>query len=140
MQRNFGHLAPGPDWVNYCHMVFYIRFRAKLCLQFSIGIAWGGPLFDWNKRQGSKLRLLFKSFPGPLLKSGVGPVARYGSHQKITSRRPEKMYTSSGMAQRGAIIRVGPKSMGPLFESPPRPLLKSGLGPLGRYGTHQETV
>ena len=30
--------------------------------------------------------------------------------------------------------------MGPLFESPPRPLLKSGLRPLGRYGTHQETI
>ena len=30
--------------------------------------------------------------------------------------------------------------MGPLFESPPRPLLKSGLQPLGRYGTYQETI
>ena len=30
--------------------------------------------------------------------------------------------------------------MGPLFESPPRPLLKSGLQPFGRYGTHQETI
>ena len=30
--------------------------------------------------------------------------------------------------------------MGPLFESPPRPLLKSGLQPLGRYDTHQETI
>ena len=29
---------------------------------------------------------------------------------------------------------------GPLFESPTRQLLKSGLQPLGRYGTHQETV
>ena len=29
---------------------------------------------------------------------------------------------------------------GPLFESPPRPLLKSGLQPLGRYDTHQETI
>ena len=27
--------------------------------------------------------------------------------------------------------------MGPLFESPPRPLLNSGLQPLFRYGTHQ---
>ena len=26
---------------------------------------------------------------------------------------------------------------GPLFESPPRPLLKSDLQPLFRYGTHQ---
>ena len=30
--------------------------------------------------------------------------------------------------------------MGPLFESPPRLLLKSGLQPLARYGTHQETL
>ena len=29
---------------------------------------------------------------------------------------------------------------GPLFESPPRPLLKSGLQLLGRYGTHYETI
>ena len=28
----------------------------------------------------------------------------------------------------------------PLFESPPRPLLKLVLQPLGRYGTHQETI
>ena len=30
--------------------------------------------------------------------------------------------------------------MGPLFESPARPLLKSGLQPLGRYDTHKETI
>ena len=30
--------------------------------------------------------------------------------------------------------------MGPLFESPPRLFLKSGLQPLARYGTHQETI
>ena len=29
---------------------------------------------------------------------------------------------------------------GPLVESPPGPLLKSGLQPLGRYGTIQETI
>ena len=29
---------------------------------------------------------------------------------------------------------------GSLFESPPRASLKSGLQPLGRYGTHQETI
>ena len=54
--------------------VSYVRFPANLCLQFSIGMAWGGPLFksDSNERWGSKLRLLFKSFYGPLLKSGVG--------------------------------------------------------------------
>ena len=30
--------------------------------------------------------------------------------------------------------------MGPLFESSPRPLLKSDLQLLGRYGTHQESI
>ena len=29
---------------------------------------------------------------------------------------------------------------GLLFESPPRPLLKSGMRPLDRYGTCQETI
>ena len=29
--------------------------------------------------------------------------------------------------------------MGPLFESPPKPLLKSGLQSLARYGTHKKT-
>ena len=30
--------------------------------------------------------------------------------------------------------------MGTIFESPPKPLLKSGLEPLGSYGTHQKTI
>ena len=34
----------------------------------------------------------------------------------------------------------GGGEMGPLMEAPPWPLLKSGLQPLGRYGTHQETI
>ena len=61
-----------------------------------LGMAWGGSLFTSvsNKRRGSKLRLLFKSFPLPLLKSGMGPLARYGNHQEIINRRPEQMYTS----------------------------------------------
>ena len=72
----------------------YVRFGVNFCLQFSIGMTWGAPLFepDSNKRRGFKLRLLFKSFPGPLLKSGVGPLARYGNHQEIINRRPEQMY------------------------------------------------
>ena len=77
-------------------VTWYVRFPANLCLQFSIGMAWGGPLFesDLNKRWRFKLRLLFKSFPGPLLKSGVGPLVRYGNHQEIINRRPEQRYTS----------------------------------------------
>ena len=38
---------------------------------------------------------LFESFPGSLLKSGMGPLAIYDSHQEIISRRHEQMYTSS---------------------------------------------
>ena len=48
---------------------------------------------DSNKRWRAKMQPLFESFPGPLLKSGVGPLARYGSHQEIISRRFEQMYT-----------------------------------------------
>ena len=61
-----------------------------------LGLAWGGSLFTSvsNKRCGAKLRLLFKSFLGPLLKSGMGPLARYSNHQETINRRPEQMYTS----------------------------------------------
>ena len=85
------------------------------------------------------------SFPGPLLKS-VGPLVRYGNHQEILSRRLQQMYTSSDtrlewpgegpLFESDSNKRHGAKT-GPLFESSPRPLLKSGLQPLFRYGTHQ---
>ena len=114
-----------------------------------LGMAWGGPLLesDSKKRRESKLRLLFKSFPGAILKSGVGPLARYGYHLEIVSGRPEQMYTLSdtrlewpeGHYSSRTQINAGTKT-GPLFESLPRPLLKSGPQPLGRYGTHQETI
>ena len=89
---------------------------------------------------------IFESFLGPLLKSGVGPLARYGNHQETISRRPEQMYTSSDtrldwpgkgpLFESDSNKRQGAKT-GSLFESLPRPLLKSGLHPLFRYGTHQ---
>ena len=89
---------------------------------------------------------LFESFPGPLLKSGVGPLARYGNHQEIISRRLEQMYTASDtrlewprerpLFESYSNKRQGAKTR-PLFESPPWLLLKSGLQPLLRYGTHQ---
>ena len=64
------------------------------------GLEWlgEGSLFKSvsNKRRGAKLRLLFKSFLGPLLKSGMGPLARYSRHQEIINRRPELMYTQGG--------------------------------------------
>ena len=34
----------------------------------------------------------FQLFPGLLLKSGLGPLARYGTHQKTISGRPEQKY------------------------------------------------
>ena len=33
---------------------------------------------------------IFESFPGPLLKLGMGPLARYGNHQETISRRPNR--------------------------------------------------
>ena len=95
-----------------------------------------------NKRWRAKIQSIFGSFPGPLLKSGVGPSARYGNHQEIISRKLEQIYTSSD--RRLEWPGEGPlfesdsnKRRGSLFEPPSRPLLKSGLQPLFRYGTHQ---
>ena len=109
---------------------------------------WNGLLFklDSNKHWRAKMQPIFESFAGPLLKSGVGPLARYGNHQEIISGRLEQMYTSfdtrlewlgeGPLFESVSNKRQGAK-MGPLFESPPRPLLKSGLQPLFRYGAHQ---
>ena len=94
---------------------------------------WNGLGSDSNKRRGFKQRLLFKSFPGLLLKSGVGPLARYGDHQEIINRRPEQgrcHYSSRTQINaedlNGTTIRVTFKQ-GLLFKSFPGPLLKSGL-------------
>ena len=53
-----------------------------------VGMAWGS-LFklDSNKHWRAKMQPLFESFSGPLLKSGVGSLARCGNHQEIISRR-----------------------------------------------------
>ena len=120
--------------------LIYIRFRANLCLQFSIGMAWGGPLFDSDskKGQGGTTEPPFKSPPRPLLKLCLRPLKRYGTRQEIINMRPEQMYTSSDTelewprdgplyklvsnkrqeVQTAATIQV-------IFG----PLLKSGLGP-----------
>ena len=76
-----------------------------------LGMAWGRSLFTSvsNKRRGAKLRPLFKSFPGPLLKPGMGPLARYSNHQEIINRTPEQMYTSFD-------TRLEWPREGPLFE------------------------
>ena len=70
-----------------------------------------GPLFESNSNKcwRAKVRPLFESFPGPLLKLGMGPLVRYGSHQEIISRRFEQMYTSSD-------TKLGWLEEGPLFE------------------------
>ena len=88
----------------------------------------------------------FESFLGPLLKSGMGPLVRYGNYQETISRRPEQMYTSydtrlewpgeGPIFESDSNKHQGAKT-GPLFESSPRPLLKSGLQPSFRYGIHQ---
>ena len=115
-----------------------------------LGMAWGRSLFTSvsNKRRGAKLRLLFKSFPRPLLKSDMGPLARYSNHQEIINRRPEQMYTS--FDTRFECPRERPlfeldlnkrrAQTGPLFELVPRSLLNSGLLPVDRCGTCQETI
>ena len=66
-------------------------------------------MFDSNKHWSAKMQPLFESFPGPLLKSGVGPLARCGNHQEIISRRLQQMYTSSDTRLEGSGER-------PLFE------------------------
>ena len=83
--------------------------------------------------------LLFESLPRPLLKSGLQPLARCGTHQETISRRHERMYTPSD-------TRLELPEEGLLFESDSNEcsrrgaLLKSYLGPLARYGTHQEAM
>ena len=76
-----------------------------------LGLAWGRSLFTSvsNIRRGARLRLLFKSFPGPLLKSEMGPSVRYSNHQEMINRRPEQMYTSFD-------TRLEWPREGPLFE------------------------
>ena len=66
---------------------------------------------------------IFESFPGPLLKPGVGPLARYGNHQEIISRRFEQMYTSSD-------TRLELPGEGPLFESDSNKRQGGKMGPL----------
>ena len=75
---------------------------------------------------------LFESPPGPLLKSGLQLLARYGTHQETTSRRPEQMHTppdtrlewpgEGPLFQSDLNKRRGAK-VGLLFESPPKPLI-----------------
>ena len=71
-----------------------------------------GPLFTSysNKHRRAKIGPLFESLPGPLLKSGLQPLDRYGTHQETISRRPELMCTWSD-------TRLEWPREGPLFQS-----------------------
>ena len=76
-------------------------------------LEWPGerPLFesDSNKRHGAKTGPLFESLRGSLLKSGLQPLFRYGTHQTISGRL-EQVYLPSDL------ILEWPGE-GPLFES-----------------------
>ena len=70
-----------------------------------------GPLFESNsnKRRGAKTGPLFESTPRPLLKSGLQPLGRCGTHQEAISRRSEQVYLPSDP-------RLEWPGEGPLFE------------------------
>ena len=70
--------------------------------------------------------LLFKSAPRLLLKSGLRPLARYGTCQATISRRPEQMYTSSD-------TRLKWPGEGPLFGSHSH---KRGRAKCGHCSSH----
>ena len=112
-------------------------------------MTWGGPLFgsDSNKRRG-EVRPPFELSPGPLLKSGLEPLARYCNHQITINRRPEQVYLPSDQdwnnLEKGLYLsqtRINARGkMRPRFRLSHGQVLKSDLGPLVRYGTHQETI
>ena len=79
---------------------------------------------------------LFESPPRLLLKSGLQPLARYGTHQETKSRKPEQIIHLtqdwSGLRRGYYLSQTRMNVQGTL--------LNSCLGPLARYGTHQETM
>ena len=62
-----------------------------------------GSLFksNSNKCRGPKMQPRFELSLEPLLKSGLGRLARYGTHQKTITGRPEQKYLSSDPRLRG---------------------------------------
>ena len=81
---------------------------------------------DSNKRWRAKMQPMFESFPGPVLKSSVGPLTRYGNNQETISKRPKQMYISSD-------TRLEWLEDGPLFESDSN---KRQRTKLGHYSSH----
>ena len=51
---------------------------------------------DSNKRWRAEMQPIFESFPGPLLKSGVRPLARYGNHQETISLHLTQNWSGPG--------------------------------------------
>ena len=107
-----------------------------------------GPLFesDSNKRRVAKTGLLFESPSRPSLKSGLLPLDRHGTCQEAISRRLEHIYTPSDTALQwfgeGPLYKLVSNKCKSVqtaatIQVISRPLLKSGLGLLFRYGTHQ---
>ena len=88
---------------------------------------------------------LFKLSTGPLLKSCLGPLARYCTRQETISGRPEQGYLpfdqdwndmERGHYSSRTRINARGDKMRPLFKLSHGQLLKSGLGPIFRYYTH----
>ena len=90
---------------------------------------------------------LFESHPRPLLKSGLQPLGRYGTHQETIGMRHEQMYTLSDtrlewLGEESLFESNSNKRLGDQYGATIRVTswLKSGLQLLGRYYTHQESI
>ena len=117
-----------------CNHQEIIHRRLEQICRLHLTQDWSGPaclIFepDSNKWRGQN-GALFESPPRPLLKSGLQPLGRCGTHQETIIRRPEQVYLPSD-----PIFEWPGK--GPLFEFnlirvTPGPLFMSGLWPLAR--------
>ena len=103
-----------------------------------------GPFFesDSNKRMGSKTR----SLPRQSLKSGLLPLTRYSNQQEIIKRRLEQMRTPSdtwlewlgeGPLYKSVLNKRQGVQTATTIQVISGTLLKSVLGLLFRYSTHQ---
>ena len=98
------------------------------------------------------MRLLFKLSHGQLLKSSLGPdialircmIKIFGDHKfrwtEVVPSDPRLELLGEGSLFKSNSNKCRGLKMQPRFELSPEPLLKSGLGRLARYGTHQKTI
>ena len=84
-----------------CKQIFFgqticKQFFSSFCLLQKFFVIFGTPS-PVNIKWFVLICLLtsLKPFPGPLLKSGVGPFVRYGNHKEMISERYKQMYTQS---------------------------------------------